>query len=711
VILIIAAALVLHADEPCRGERCDRLLAATMQRILGAPQKTPAGAPPAVNKEAAPLHTDEIEQTFPTTPDERARLAENGFFVSARYDAKNYAYAFHAIHKTDLPVFVSMDAIFHAVYLGHSSFLDALESEILLPRLASVVQRMRRAARSLAAAADTRRDVAIYLGVAARLLGDESAGTDPQETALVDSVLNAEGARDVTLFGRTRTVDFSVFWPRGHYAEPPLDGYFRGVQWLSQLTLNLQSRDCQSGWIQDPPNPEETPRDAELALALARLVGTAGVGPDLERVEKVLAALVGRREDVGPLALAALVQKRKVSDAAGLRAAIGDRFARTMAFEPVRAVARLPVVFTLLGPRITGDNQALYALIEGWDAADLPGIAAMLGHDRAKRFMHQQDSPVEKAHAAALAAAQGGDLYARWLAAILGIAEPITGATPTFMRTTAFADMAINTALVAYAQLRHNYVLYVGQPYRVNGCKIPDGFVEPRPAVLDRLIVHAEALIAAAQVFALPKPNARCEEGTCDPAEHTRGHLSRLQNEVRILRVLRRIVQDELAGTPLDEAERDFLAMVVSLNGFRPTYKDQGPPKFDGWYPQLLSEAGENQAAELIVDVATAVGLSQAVHYLGAGRPKLGYFVVDTGGPARLMVGPVASGYALTDTSGGPRLTDVDAEGAPAKIAPWTATYVVPAPDGKATELGSELVGRRRRAPVAPAVDLELDPR
>ena len=63
---------------------------------------------------------------------------------------------------------------------------------------------------------------------------------------------------------------------------------------------------------------------------------------------------------------------------------------------------------------------------------------------------------------------------------------------------------------------------------------------------------------------------------------------------------------------------------------------------------------------------------------VGAEMPRLGLFVVDTGGEPRVMVGPVATGYEARPGLEEPRWTDTSAVTKPHE-APWRALYTTPA--------------------------------
>ena len=107
--------------------------------------------------------------------------------------------------------------------------------------------------------------------------------------------------------------------------------------------------------------------------------------------------------------------------------------------------------------------------------------------------------------------------------------------------------LRLNSIAAAYGQLKHNYVLVAGQPYAEFGCEIPDGYVEPVPAAYEALIDYAAR---GAKLAALLDPKG---------STRIRAHFERVG---QVLRVLRTIVGNELAGRPLTGAERRWLAYL-----------------------------------------------------------------------------------------------------------------------------------------------------
>ena len=264
------------------------------------------------------------------------------------------------------------------------------------------------------------------------------------------------------------------------------------------------------------------------------------------------------------------------------------------------------------------------------------------------------------------AAPRGDDLYAAWLGAIRALAIKPAGATPSFMETAAFADLRVSSALAAYAQLRHDHVLIAGQAYGEGGCEIPDGYVEPVPAVYDALAAYAD--LGAKQVGLLGAG-----------AQGSRAYFERLGKIARVLAAISRI---ELANQPLPVEAQRWLSMVVEM---LPSGSD-GRPTYTGWYFDLFEDRADGIARpDLIADYFTS---DAGVAYVGVSAPRLGVFVVDTGGGPRAMIGPVASAYEHQGAPGAPRLTDDAALQLAAKdrLDPWAARYTVAAPPAPSFE-------------------------
>jgi hypothetical protein len=250
-----------------------------------------------------------------------------------------------------------------------------------------------------------------------------------------------------------------------------------------------------------------------------------------------------------------------------------------------------------------------------------------------------------------------GDLYSAWLAGVRGLSERPAGIVPSVMQTDGFADLRVASAIAGYGQLRHNFVLVAAPSYDVAGCAIPDGWVDPAIGTYDALLAYAAR---GAEV-------SRALGSSADAKYFERLHT--------ILSVLRRIAADELAGRALTDEEKRFLSMVVEMV----PGSTGGPPTYTGWYLEMFRSLEEAvDGAGFVADVFTSAHTGE-VAYVGARAPRLGVFVVDSGGPPRAFVGPVASTYEHVG-SVEKRLGDADAAKLEHVSSPWSAGVVVAAP-------------------------------
>ena len=676
------------SKDPCAV--ADENLAREEAEILKARPAAAAAPRQAWDRKSQPQFLKTILGRFDLQPAELAVLNRNGVVVPARLEARSYSHGYHEIFQSQLPVYITADSIFHAVFASHQTITERLESLRLSPILSQALDDMHAAL--VAAAPDyppeVARDLDLYLLVARRLIADGEAprsafgdaAVEREAGELVEKALAASELAPVTLFGRARLIDFTQYAPRGHYANSePMQRYFRAAMWASRLEFNLISRSSRSSEAGEVPNPAETPREAIAALALADLAVRSCADKSIAALDAAWAALAGRREDVSIAQLAELrtqVGPLTAPDAFDkLKAAIGDRFRRTTRLHPMpEGSAELPAISTLIGPRVVADATALTQLVNGAvpnrDKAGVADVTYTLGLDRARAYLSDDlaafptlEGQLKAARTQIASTPAGDDLYGAWLAAIRALAQQPAGTLPSFLTGDAGADLRMNTMAAAYGQLKHNYVLVAGQPYAEFGCEIPDGYVEPVPAVYEALIDYAAR---GARLAALLDP----KDGT-----KVRAYFERVG---QVLRVLRTIAGDELAGRALTAAQRRWLGMVAELNVNTGVNITGHPPMYTGWYFDLFLNRQEDgmRGADYIADYFTS---QEAVSYVGATAPRMGIFVVDAGGPPRAFVGPVARAYEVHGPLGA-RYTDESAATLARRDAPWAASYTIAAP-------------------------------
>ncbi|MBL8020803.1 MAG: DUF3160 domain-containing protein [Leptospirales bacterium] len=687
-----------NKKDPC--EMSDSNIEKAIRAVLAnaAPPRVQASA---WNGKDSIARLDMLTRRFALKPAELAMLKKQGFVVPARLEFPSYAFAFHEIYQSQMPLFVSIDSILHAVYVSNDSLIKSIEQRTLEPLLAATLSKMHCEIVRAKYSDEMARDLDLYLTVArSLLLGKEvkpELGANPQVKEILEKANESSGITEVEIFGRRRMIDFSQFQPRGHYDSMP--NYFRAAMWLSRFEFNLVSRSSRSSQPGNTPNPEETPREARLALGLSDLAVRAGVLGDINRMDRAWAFLAGQREDVSIAQLVELRTKASIKDLsdpqsdAKLRSVIGDKFKRTVRLHYMPEGSKdLPVITTFLGPRIVPDSRALMPIVHSETPnrhmVHVSDAAYTLGNDRAKAYISDLakfpglDAQLEKARRE-MRIETGRDLYSSWLGAIQKLNAPPSGTVPTFMKSTAFQDLRLNSTITAFAQIRHNYVLLAAQTYSEGGCEIPDAYVEPAIATYDSLIAYADL--------------GEKEIGGVDPKDIAggRAYFKRLG---RILRVLRTIAVHQTEGRTLSPESLRFLSMVVEME----PETTGSPATFTGWYFELfLNRVEALTEASLIADYFTS-GMEGKVAYAGVASPRLGVFMIDVGGKPRAVVGPVARGFE-TQSSTEKRLTDADVDAA-TKEDPWAQSYTIQAPPVPAFRLSFQTLDQGLLEIVAPSL-------
>lgn len=149
---------------------------------------------------------------------------------------------------------------------------------------------------------------------------------------------------------------------------------------------------------------------------------------------------------------------------------------------------------------------------------------------------------------------------------------------PDFMKTSAWQDEKLNTALGSWAQLRHDTILYAKQTYGVAmSCSYPEAFVEPNPTFYSRMQLLAQETLNAVNTLGIYA---------------NRVVLSSLETIANYSATFEDISQRELAKQPLTTDETQFLqtSCMIMCGGFY------------GWYPNLLNTIAREADYQIILD-------------------------------------------------------------------------------------------------------------
>lgn len=488
---------------------------------------------------------------FRLNPTEFAVFQTNGFVVSQRLERRSFADVYYDLYTDDLPVFVTADSVLQAWHRSFLLMLAEIEETGFNQTLSNLLVSMSAQVPALATQATGTGltngvlDADYFLAVARSLItGVNNAGALGQSTRINATITAINNLQPVpfNLFGETRTVDFSQFTVRGHYANSTtLTRYFRAMMWCGIADFRY------AGFSQGAIGGTNTLRELSGAVALELLQRNSGTFSNWFQFNRTLEMFVGTPDSLtfGPLhdllvtaginspndlpdqAALTNLQNQLMTGALGLQQITGGNY-----YSPFGAAQlKLPRSFTFMGQRFVMDSWAFSKCTFDdilWDENDIPGeedkvlrrvpsaldvAFAVLGNSQvvpeiATRIARTNLSPADgrafwrdglkyQHNLAAVrnvidtqnSGAWTNTIYNHWLACLRLLSAPTTGTEfPEAMRTRPWAMKTLNTQLASWTQLRYATALYVKESYTpIVLCLYPAGYVEPRPDFWARL--------------------------------------------------------------------------------------------------------------------------------------------------------------------------------------------------------------------------------
>lgn len=646
---------------------------------------------------------DLINKTLPLNDAELSMLTQQGFTLSERWTWQRFVEAYAWIYWQDLPVLVTTDSLLHVVHQSYDDLLRDLERAILIPQLRTILTTTEAAVAAQSAVNGNPNlmplyaDVASYLQVALALLNGEGGQTTAVSSA-VDLATAASSYSPVTLFGSQRDVDFSLFKPRGHYADvAELEQYFRAMTWLAQVDFRIIEFDPLTS------EPVVNPSQIAAAMIVRNGLDAAGQRQAWREFNTLFEVLVGRSDNMilpdldrfladmeltEPGAVAAVSSESYLAQLTehdyGQQRITGQLHYRHVANDSTTPVPR-PVSFMLMGQRFAIDSYIAGNVVYDRVIVDeqpvlrpLPSpldVAYALGNDRAETHLQHELAAYPYGEALAALRQQVDDLdpvfwnssfYNRWLGLIRTLNTATIGADyPQSMQTAAWADKMLQTQLASWTQLRHDNILYVKQSFTTAmvACEYPAGYVEPYPAFyqqLNQLATSSAGALATLDVAAQGEQAQRVKTRALDYFSA----LAAVSTQLQLL------AEKELRLEEFTAEEELFLRSIVmrkenlQIAGCGgPTFEEQ----WDGWYMNLFYSRDDNPS--LIADVHTnptndpsAPLYPPRVLHSATGPLAPLFFIVDTDEGTMLYVGPTFTYYEVTTTGDDqtvpPRLTD-----------------------------------------------------
>lgn len=616
---------------------------------------------------------------------ELEKLGANGFVISSRLAYPSFPYAYAAIYVHDLPVFVSGDMVLEAVHRSYDDMLQALELEVLIPRVLRLLEAMRASlARGAGLTEQAAVDADFYLTVAHSLLvGSPSEPVAGASAADVASFLahaeTADGEQRKSMFGVLRSFDFSQFKPRGHYTDTEaLERYFRAMMWLGRIDFRMIETTSDGSRV-------FRRRQLEAALAMRALMDAAAL-EDWTSVDRTITAFVGEHDYMIVPELDQLLGDLGISDLAGLAAIDDTTIAQAiidgsygeqriashiMRKEGGGGTFPLNASFAFFGQRYVIDSHVFSNVV--YDRTPrrvvpnpLDAAFAALRNDHAVSLLAGELE--EWGYAGELAAVRAiadahpasyweGSLYTSWLGALQTLSTndttqgPNAAGLPSVARSEAWGRRLLNTQLGSWAQLRHDTILYAKQSYTgSDGCDFPDAYVDPYPELFQKLSKFADR----GQVL-VDSLDLSLDGGSYLTERITQyfGHLS------RITTTLAEMAEAQRTGMPHSEEHLTFIKQAIHIEG-----GGSGDPWQTGWYKDLFFDpSGGLQRDPTIADVHTDIGgelpvmRAPSVLHVGTGDPRLMVMTVDTCQGPRAYAGAVFA-YHEHLADGFTRLTD-----------------------------------------------------
>ena len=634
----------------------------------------------------SPADLSNVRVSFLLSDGLRTRLAENGFVVAPGTE-KEFFTVYEKARYDNQPVFITSDSLLHVYHLLFDKVLRTAEVEHFIPLLrdlnAAMLAQTDQQYQALKGGPweDAARRSVAFIGVGSKLL-DPSIQVPAYAGDLVDAELaliqSADGINLSPLFpGLEHGEDYTQYIPRGHYTlSDDLKHYFQSMMWYGRMTFRLQARDPEVG---------KAETRSALLVVLALQDATVNGNPALDAWQDLYsptAFMVGRSDDLTALqyldvfktvygaqpAVTGLVDEAKLAQFIDLAEQLPPPRILGIVIQVDENEAAQTKGLRFMGQRFVPDAYVFRELIyrnvgTDTDPRGLPkglDLFAAMGSERAGTLLDQMGETHYANYSTQMTKMQGWmsglglsdwteTLYNTWLYTFHPlIAVPGEG-YPAFMRSTAWLDKQLNTALGSWAELKHDTILYAKQVYAELGGgppppppEPPKGYVEPVPEFYARLA----ALTAMTS-------DGLGSRGLLDDVDATS-----LDTLHTLALSLQTMAEKELRNEPLTEDEEATLRFY----GGQLEDLTMAAADTDTSDPNARRYLEEEPQAAVIADVATNPAPPHTVLEEAVGRVNPIYVVVpmvDADGAAYLQVakGAVFSYYEFEWPSAD-RLTD-----------------------------------------------------
>ncbi|MEQ1822131.1 MAG: DUF3160 domain-containing protein [Fimbriimonadaceae bacterium] len=575
-------------------------------------------------------------------------LNKNGFVVSPARGMIQMHYVFDENDYQNIPSIITIDVPIHLYHILFDATLRTAESDMLFPKAASLAGQMIRASAKQYNASKTPQlkaanlNVLAFFGVADRLFGG-STSLPKEAKAIVDQELSLirahSGYRRGAVF--PHEIDYSQFIPRGHYTRSSkLTRYFLGMMWFGLAPFSLRT---ESG----------APDDAQIlrALAMSEAFESSKSATLWKAVYEPTTMFAGTVNSLTPemigIARRKILGTKPITSTASYQALLAEldrlnpsKYKSKLIFRSnmpgelqLRFMPQRGLTDGVAISRVTGENRPLPSALDVLATLGSPRAAEILDthpdlyNPRGWSEYGPRRAEVTRQFASLPPSYWQRNLYDVWLETLRFAANRPKHEVPAFMRSAAWLDKSLNTALASFAELRHDTILYGEQ----TAVEMGDGeeeqpfvreYVEPNVPVYDRLAWMTKTLQNGLGKYNLITPGAKED----------------LKAYAELLALLRSAVDSQLAGKTLGKATHEKLRKIGgAIEDLTTTLLLRGVAH------QTLTNNDKDMA--LVADIHTADPLAFEI---ASGHAEDLIALVPIEGKTYLARGPVYSFYEFT---------------------------------------------------------------
>ncbi len=632
---------------------------------------------------------DLIKKSIGITDYENSLLKKHNFFITERNSYSTFWDGFKDIYYKDLPLYISTDAILHAVHRSYDAILSDLELAFIIPKLKEVLPKLQIYTITLLnnyknnpILEQSIKDYDIYITVARKLLEDEAIQPIiSSNISQIDTIMDAikkENFIEYPLFSSTsKMLDFSQFTVRGHYTENiDLKKYFKAMIWFGRIELYLIAPKPVSV---NEQQPEDIRRQIIDAMFVLEAVEQTNVLSDFEAIDNILKAMVGESDNVKLCHLRELLNELNITnieeftdleiceifkERLSTKSYAEQKILSQMLWADPFEVEKIKPAsaFLLFSQRFVIDSyitgNVVYDRIA--ELRMLPSyldVLFALGNNAAINFL--KDEIEQYNYAPNLAALRflvdqnddtfwNSTIYNNWLQSIRTLNPPREtelSQYPLFMQTAAWWQQKMTTQLASWAQLRHDNLLYAKQSYSgMPICNFPEVYVEPVPAFFKAISTLANSAIEKFNTYLI------IDDAQSYYAYIKNSILEYFSNLDSLSNILESIATKEFNKQNISSSENSFLLSTFSQLGGG-CVPDSFP---NSWYSSLYYNKDPQKTDFIVADVHTSPadasgGIVGWVYHVGTGKLNTAMILVDApDGSKRSFIGPVMSFYQNT---------------------------------------------------------------